>query len=166
MVHTQKPKKYPRLEFLLNYSANLFESNSEYLNLFNRRFMEYRNYESLFFMNFWTNQQLGSAHNRSSYKLSWKIEILSRFKWTNSILKKILISKTNLGSNFKFPWDIQFFILKNCISRPILLQSIHYLKKTLLKCLNYCKLPLLWFLSAPSWAVYLCGNFFHNLPKN
>ena len=50
---TQKPKKYPPLGFLLiNYLANLFESNSGYLKNFKRRclikveFMEYRNYES------------------------------------------------------------------------------------------------------------------------
>ena len=50
----------------------------------------------------WQTQSIPSAHNRSSYKLSWKIEFLSGFMWINSIIIKFLILKTNLGSDSKF----------------------------------------------------------------
>ena len=68
---------------------------------------------------------------------SWKIEFLSGFKKTKSILRKFQILRLTWDQILSFHWDIQFFNLKNCISRPILLQSIDYLRKTLIACLNF-----------------------------
>ena len=66
---------------------------------------------------------------------SWWIEFLSGFKWTKSILSKFKILRLILDQILSCPWDIQFFNLKNCISRPNLLKSIDYFDK------NFAKVP-------------------------